>query len=175
MSFKEEMEFLSSVAICEQGTAGAYAELELMSNLFELQTRYTTLYDYVKNSGWFACARSSHYTHNTAAVDQVKETLVIGNRVLPLYINEHDCKNCNSKKLCHNTFKGDICTLKIDSTEYKNYAAISNKENYIKDKTIITNVYGSVYTFYTFPCKNCDPFGYTASAKATYDRLNNNS
>ena len=64
-----------------------------MANLFELQTKYTTVYDYVRNSGWFGKAGNDmDYGYCTStALAKVKDVLVNGNRTLPLWVNEHDC------------------------------------------------------------------------------------
>ena len=160
---EEEIVFLANVGYCEQGkTDGVKAEVSLAANLFELQSKHKTLIDYVKNSGWFACAKTEKKA-NQEQIEATRDVIVNGNRTLPLYINEHDCFNC-SKKLCSNGNRGDICKLVIDGVTYESMDDIKNRSNYIKDKTIVYNKYGSVYTFYSFPCSGCDPFGYTASA-----------
>ena len=181
---EEEKKFLTSVAICENGLDGMKAELCLMANLFELlppkeQEKYETLTNYVLKGPWFACGHDgrntltkySNYKEEGMAITE--EVLVLGNRPYPYYINEHDCWECSKEEtLCHNTFRGDICTLKVNGQEYKSLTEIKNKNNYIKNKTVIYNAHKSVYTFYEFPCKSCDPFGYTKEFKDRYDKLN---
>ena len=128
----------------EQGTAvGAAAECSLALNLFEKSGgKYSSVYDYMRNSGWFAhAAYHMDYGECTDAVLSAVKSVLAGNRTLPSYIDEHDCFS-------------DIQSI---STGRK-----YDRDAYIKDKTIITNVYGSVYTFYAFPDENSDPFGYTS-------------
>ena len=128
----------------EQGTAvGAAAECSLACNLFEKSGgKYSSVYDYMRNSGWFAhAAYHMDYGECTDAVLAAVKSVLAGNRTLPSYIDEHDCFS-------------DIQSI---STGRK-----YDKDAYIKDKTVITNVYGSVYTFYCFPDDNSDPFGYTS-------------
>ena len=138
-----ELKHLANVAYGEQGTVkGAAAEASIMCNLFEKQTRYTTLYNYVRYGGWFAnAARSMDYgSSSQAIVEAVKDVICNGNRTLPEYVDEHDC----------------FSDIKSISTGNKN-----NRSDYIKDETVIKNVYGSTYTFYCFPDSTADPFGYT--------------
>ena len=163
-----DIEFLTTVCICEQGTLdGIAAEASLMANLFEMQGKYSSIVDYVKKSGWFACS-SNDESANSKQMDVVRDVLVNGNRTLPLYINEHDCINC-TKKECDNGNRGDICYLKRDGKEISSMSEIKNRSNYVSGETVIYNRYGSVYTFYTFPCESCDPFGYTKSAYNKYN------
>ena len=51
---EDEIRGLANLALQEQGSIdGACAELSLMANLYEQQTKYPTLYEYVRKSGWF--------------------------------------------------------------------------------------------------------------------------
>ena len=114
-----------------------------MCNLFEKQKKYTDLYSYVRNSGWFANAPL--FMDNGKAgiiiIEAVRDVICNGNRTLPEYIDEHDCLS-------------DISSISTGS--------VYNRNAYIKDKTIIRNVYGSTYTFFCFPDETSDPFGYTS-------------
>ena len=180
---ENELKFLTSVAICENGLDGMQAQLSLMANLYELnqnlQKQYGSLPNYVLKGPWFACGNDgrntftkySNYKEEGLAI--TKEVLVLGNRPYPYYINEHDCWDCNDDKICHNTFYGDVCTVEVNGKKYTSLSDIKNKNNYIKNVTKVFNTYDSIYTFYEFPCKSCDPFGYTKDAKDKYDRLNN--
>ena len=160
---EEDLQFLANVGYCEQGQIdGIKAEISLAANLFELQSKYSTLIDYVKKSGWFACAKTNKVA-SKEAVEAVRDVVINGNRTLPLYINEHDCYNC-SNGLCSNGNRGDICKLVVNGKTLESLEDIKNRNNYIPGQTVIYNKYGGVYTFYSFPCEKCDPFGYTASA-----------
>lgn len=165
-----QLSSLAAVSSREQGSVdGAMAEASLMANLFELsggEAKYGTgaagLLNYVRTSGWFGPASGiDNATPASQEIsDAVKKVLVSGQRTLPLYVNEHDCWFCNDKNYCSNGHMGDICT--VGGNSGKSY--ITNRSNYVKDKTVIVNVYGSTYTFYTFPAKDSDPFGYTQEA-----------
>lgn len=144
----------------EQGSvAGCAAEASLMANLYELVGQsYSSLYDYVRNSKWFA--RAAYYMDNGSAtaseIAAVKDVLVNGNRTVPLYIDEHDCFE-------------DIKYIKVNGKTYtykENKAQVKNQSNYIKGKTIIRNNFKSTYTFYCFPAPGTDPFGYTDNKRA---------
>lgn len=144
----------------EQGNnvAGASAEASLMANLFELKgSKYGTLYNYVEHGGWFASYNGT--VASQEVIDAVNKVFKYGQRTLPLYVDEHDCWLCNSSR-CSNGIKGDICSIKTNGS----YGTVNNRSDYVKDKTVITNLYGSVYTFYTFPTSTSDPFGYTAES-----------
>ena len=167
-----DMHFLANVADCEQGTGGAAAELSLIANRFELfGSNYPDITSYTRDSGWFACARNaSSSSSNGTIYSYVNDVLVLGHRNLPFYINEHDCINCYGT--CSNGNKGDICRIVTDGRETSDMNSIINHNSYIQDHSVLYNRYSSVYTFYTFPCSSCDPFGYTADAINKYNQLN---
>lgn len=159
---------LARVCKAEQGSvSGAAAEASLMANLFERasKTKYgeggAGLYNYVRTSGWFANAAkhmdTGSYTPEILAA--VQDVLVNGNRTLPHNVVEHDCWFCNSSR-CSNGNKGDICKIVVNGKTLTSESDIKNRNNYIKDQTIIYNMYGSVYKFYVFPSERADPFGY---------------
>lgn len=138
----------------EQGSlAGAKAEASLMANQLETsdyrRRKYGTgangLYNWIRNGGWFY--RAAYYMDNGSAteriVEGVRDVLVNGNRTLPQYIDEHDCFS-------------DIASISTGN--------VRTRSDYQKDKTIVKNKMGSTYTFYTFPDKGSDPFGYTSEA-----------
>lgn len=149
----EQIEQIASLAYHEQGTAkGAAAEASLMANLFEIKgSKYGKgakgLYNYIRTSGWFAHA--SEYMDNKDAskeiVDAVRSVLVDGKRTLPGYVDEHD-------------YIGDIKWVKNSGKKI----SVNNRNEYIKNKSKIVNIYGAKYTFYSFPDDNSDPFGYTS-------------
>ena len=137
----------------EQGSPkGAAAEASLMANRFELVgSRFGTggagLYNYVRTSGWFANA-ASHMDNGSATkeyIDAVKGVLVNGKRTLPKYIDEHDCFTDISSA----TNKGQAISVS-DRSQYQQYV------------TKMNNRYGAKYTFFCFPTKTSDPFGYTS-------------
>ena len=163
-----QLSVLAAVSSREQGSVdGAMAEASLMANLFELsggEAKYGTgaegLLNYVRTSGWFGSDVDNATPASQEISDAVQKVLISGQRTLPLYVNEHDCWFCNDKDYCSNGNMGDICTVGGNSS--KSY--ITNRSNYVQDKTVIVNTYGSTYTFYTFPAKDSDPFGYTQEA-----------
>ncbi len=168
-----QINYLAGVALCEQGSLeGVSAEASLMANLFELKgssfgTGASGLYNYVSNGKWFSC-RSKPESPSSQMQDEVKKVLVLGQRSLPLYVDEHDCWFCNSNNYCSNGIMGDICTVGGKSGK----SFITTRSNYVRDKTVISNVYGSTYTFYSFPSSNSDPFGYT---QESYNKIKKSS
>ena len=84
--------------------------------------------------------------------------------MFPPYVDEHDCINCNSSNKCSNGSLGDICSITNNGRSITNMSDLKNRSRYVSGKTVIHNVYGGDYTFYSFPCSSCDPFGYTESA-----------
>lgn len=163
-----EAQLIGLARLCraEQGSVtGAAAEASLMANLFERSSGYGTggngLYNYVRTSGWFANA-ARHMdtgTYTPEILAAVKDVLVNGNRTMPTNVVEHDCWFCN-RSYCSNGNSGDICKIVVNGRTLTSANDIKNRNNYIKDKTVIYNMYGSIYTFYTFPSENSDPFGY---------------
>lgn len=146
----EELQGLARLCYQEQGSVeGAAAEASLMCNLYESSRGegYSSVYDYARNSGWFANA--AHFMDSGTASDDIVKivTAVIkdGKRVLPKYVDEHDCFS-------------DIASASNNGTEF----TPSNRDEYQQFVTKIENVYGSDYTFYCFPTGNSDPFGYTS-------------
>lgn len=138
----------------EQGTVtGAKAEASLMANQLETsaarRNRYGTgaegLYNWIRNGGWFA--KAAHWMDNGKATDAVvagvKDVLVNGNRVLPLFVDEHDC---------------------FSDIESISTGAVKERGDYVQGKTVVKNKYGSAWTFWCFPDKSSDPFGYTDAA-----------
>ncbi len=171
-----ELKSLAYVAQCEQGSPeGAAAEASLMANLFELKgKKYSSIVDYVKNSGWFANSESRINNPgkvSSSILSAVKDVLVNGNRTMPVYVVEHDCWDCSSKH-CANGNRGDICSITTDGKKNTSISYIKGRGNYKKDNTVIRNRMGAVYTFYSFPSKGSDPFGYTEEAKNKYDKSN---
>lgn len=145
----EELQKLARLCYQEQGSVeGAAAEASLMCNLYESSRGdgYSSVYDYARNSGWFASA-ASHMDSGTASDDIVKVVTAVikdGKRVLPKYVDEHDCIS-------------DIASATNNGTAI----TTSNRSDYQQHVTKIKNVYGSSYTFYCFPTSTSDPFGYT--------------
>lgn len=154
-----EERLLKIARLCqqEQGTIpGIRAEASLMANLLEITPAYAKeygddIYGFARNSDWFS--RAAYWmdfgSASSAAVEAVRDVLISGNRFFPgNFINEHDCF--------------------ADIKEARNDSKLIDKRDraaYIRDKTVIKNTYGSVYTFYTFPDQHTDPFGYTDSSR----------
>lgn len=146
-----ELKKIASLCQQEQGSAkGAAAEASLMANRFELYgSKFSSVYDYARNSGWFAKAGTYMDKMNAtdAVLEAVRNVLIYGKRTVPGYIDEHDCFSDLSS--CINN--GSAIT-------------ITNRSQYKQFVTIINNKYGSTYTFYCFPTSSSDPFGYISQA-----------
>ena len=150
----EQIQGLANVFISEEGHAEA-AVKAAASHLLNRFERYpigglNDPYTYLINAGWWGSAslnmgriNGSHGTANATEVGWVSDVIRRGLRNIPLYIDEYDM------------FPGDI------SYATNNGATInkSDASQYIKDVTIVHNVYGSTYTFYGFP-GGADIFGY---------------
>lgn len=168
---------LRSIAmVCqkEQGSvAGAAAEASLMANRFELYgSKYGTgangLYNYVRNSGWFSNSKKAMDDTSKlkdSILTAVKDVLVNGNRTLPLYVDEHDCIDCGSHGF-------DIVKIILGDQTITDEDGLLDKSNYVSNETVLHNRYGAVYTFYSFPTENSDPFGYTKKALNKYNQMN---
>jgi len=164
-----ESQLKSIAMLCqrEQSSAiGAAAEASLMANRFELYgskfgSGATGLYNYIRNSGWWASSKN-HMDNvsglTSSVLSAVRDVLVSGKRTLPKYVDEHDCIYCGS-------YGYDIVKIITDGNIITAKNELVDHSNYIKDRTIIYNKYGAVYTFYTFPTEKSDPFGYTSYAK----------
>lgn len=154
----EQYRKIANLAVQENDEAGVSNEVSLMANLFEMQTKYTNIYQYIRYSGWFS--RAEYWMDkNLASQAAIKKTIDVlknANRTLPTNVDEHDCY-------------GDIVYIKVNGKTYTNKndkEQIRKRSNYIKDKTIIYNAYKSTYTFYCFAHdgKYADPMGYTKKA-----------
>jgi hypothetical protein len=149
-----QLKQIARLCLQEQGSlAGAKAEASLMANQLETsdyrRRKYgsgaTGLYNWVRKGGWFY--RAAYYMDYGSApqkiIEGVRDVLVNGSRTLPQYIDEHDCFS-------------DIASISTGD--------VRTRSDYIRGKTIVKNKMGSTYTFYTFPNKEADPFGYTSEA-----------
>lgn len=145
-------EILQLASLCQQeeeSVAGAAAVASLMCNLYESSrgSDYSSLVDYVRNSGWFSDA-GTHMDRRDASSDIVN---VVGHvvrggfRVLPGYIDERD-------------YFGDITSATNDGVNID----VTDRGAYQKNVTVITNRYSATYTFYCFPDENSNPFGYSS-------------
>ena len=148
---------ITRLCIQEQGTLnGIKAEASLAANILETNTYYAKkfgndIYSFMRHSGWFAYA-ARYMDEDKDVIDKqfnaIKDILVFGNRSLPQHIDEHDCFL-------------DIVSVSNYGKSFDKY----NRSKYIKDVTVITNKYGSIYTFYCFPDVKADPFGYMHKPK----------
>lgn len=162
-----ELRKIASICQHEQGNNpdGVRAEATLMANKYELaNVKNKSLYQYVMDSKWWASRSKQGNNASESSIAATKSALVAGNRSFPLFVDEHDCMDCNSKNRCNGGFKGDICSLTTNGTTLNTLSAVKDKKNYVSQKTVIKNVYGSTYTFYSFPSSSSDPFGYTAES-----------
>lgn len=156
-------------ALCQQEQSspeGSAAEASLMANRYELisgktSTKGSDLVYYIKNAGWWANASGFMNARkvNAKNLAAVKEVLVLGNRTLPYYIDEHDCFS-------------DIKKIVTDGKTYTGSDSIKKRSNYVSNKTVVYNKMSSVYTFYSFPAEYSDPFGYTKRALEKYEGYN---
>ena len=152
----DEVKQIASLCMQEQGSLeGAKAEASLMANLYEEKEREgkaTNLYNYVRNSGWFANSKKFMDRKNAPEEinEAVKSVLVGGNRTLPPYVNEHDCLS-------------DISNISNNNVVLDK----NNRNNYVKNVSVIqqsTSSFGAnagKWTYYAHPDDNSDPFGYT--------------
>ena len=139
---QDDLNFLAYVAYREQGSVeGAKIELSLMVNLYEKnKSSYSSVVDYVANSGWFGSGALSSYSYpGDEYVAAAREVVVEGNRYLASNVVEHDCIS-------------DISSISTGSR--------SDRSAYIPGETIINNVYGARYVFIGFAPNGGDPFGY---------------
>lgn len=144
---ENELVKITRLCVQEQGRKGAPYEASLMCNLYELNGKnYSSLYDYVRNSGWFSKASEfmDHGEASSSEISAVREVICKGHRLFPRYIDEHDC------------FR-DIKWAKNSGKDID----IHDRGQYIPNVTVIQNKWGSRYTFYSFPTSSSDPFGYT--------------
>lgn len=133
---------LAYVALREQGSLGGVKmELSLMANLYEKNKgKYSSVYDYVKRSGWFANRSLTGYHYPGDQYYQAaKEVLNDGHLYLPSNVVEHDCLS-------------DIRSISTGS--------VRNRNDYIPGKTVIRNRMGARYVFVGFAPNGGDPFGY---------------
>lgn len=155
---------IAKLCVQEQGIIkGIKAEASLAANILETNTYYAKrfgndIYSFMRYSGWFSNA--SYYMDNGEAtkeqIDAIRDVLVFANRTLPQYVDEHDCFS-------------DI----ISVSNYGKPFDKRDRSKYIKDVTIITNKYGSIYTFYCFPDVKADPFGYLHKPKTNIEYIDN--
>ena len=139
---EDDLAYLAYVASREQGSVdGAKLELSLMANLYEKnKSKYSSVRDYVDNSGWFASRSRSGYSYpGDDYYNAAKEVLNDGNRYLESNVVEHDCLS-------------DIQSISTGD--------VSNRSDYIPGETVIKNRYGSTYVFVGFAPNGGDPFGY---------------
>ena len=155
---------ITRLCIQEQSTLkGIKAEASLAANILETNTYYikkfgNDIYSFMRYSGWFSNA--SYYMDNGEAtkeqIEAINDVLVFANRTLPQYVDEHDCFS-------------DIVSVSNYGKPFNKY----DRNKYVKDVTVITNKYGSIYTFYCFPDVKADPFGYIHKPKSSIEYNDN--
>jgi len=151
----DEIAGLANLALQEQGSIdGACAELSLMANRYEQQSKYKTLYEYVRKSGWFYKAPYYMDNGNAGAVYRLytKYVLCEGLRTLPKHIDEHDC---------------------FSDIDHISTGNVRDRSAYQRDETVVENSLGSTYTFYCFPAEKSDPFGYIRKGERMNGKLQN--
>ena len=138
----DDLSFLGYVASSEQGSVeGAKLELSLMANLYEENKgSFSSVRDYVENSGWFGSSYGSEYSYpGDEYIAVAKDVLENGNRYLASNVVEHDCLS-------------DIASCSTGD--------VYDKSCYVPGETILENVYGAKYVFVGFAPNEGDPFGY---------------
>lgn len=164
---EDELKALATVALQEQGSGngvGNAAELSLMVNLYEREKNngYTSVYDYVKRSGWFANASSymdsfctsngnGSVASNPEVLEYARIIFVQGKRTLPGYVDEHDCTS-------------DIAYVTNDGAGIDK----NSPSQYVQFKSIIhqgSSVGSGQWTYYCHPSPQSDPFGYTSEER----------
>ena len=139
---------IGNIVIHEQGNiAGWYWEASQIANLAELRFGGDPVR--AVKSGWYAhgTARYNAKTSNKTVIEIVRRVFNYGFRVLPAYINEHDCLS-------------DIRSIVQNGRDVKH-----DKSRWVPHETVIKNRMGSTYVFYGFPGgykSGNDPFGYTS-------------
>ena len=192
----DELKNITAVCIGEQGAYvdGVSSEASFMANTYEAKysNKFSTISSWVLDTGDGHYFDTRSYENGLPQVtdeliNAVKEVLVNGNRTLPLYVDDHDCWFCSdhydrnhNPLYCHNGNKGDICYLNNGGSDLSSKDEITNRDNYIKDKTKIYTYYkqdhsddlDKYFIFYAWArptTKGGDPFGYTED---TYKRIN---
>lgn len=164
---EDELKALATVALQEQGQGngvGNAAELSLMVNLYEREkdNGYSSVYDYVKRSGWFANASSymdsfctsngnGSIASNPEVLEYAKIIFVQGKRTLPGYVDEHDSTL-------------DIAYVTNDGASIDK----NSPSQYVQFKSIIHqggSVGSGQWTYYCHPSPQSDPFGYTSEER----------
>lgn len=164
---EDQLKALATVSLQEQGAgngAGNAAELSLMVNLYEREkdNGYTSVYDYVKRSGWFANAASymdsfcttngnGSIASNPEVLEYARIIFVQGKRTLPGYVDEHDSTL-------------DIAYVTNDGASIDK----NSPSQYVQFKSIIhqgSSVGSGQWTYYCHPTLQSDPFGYTSEER----------
>lgn len=173
-----QLRHLAIICFREQGSndAGVRACASHMCNYYErYQTKnFKDVYECTFGSGWYwGKARNKKWIQEhpdvpVSVIDAVRDVIVNGKRTLPEYVDEYDCLS-------------DIALIINGGRTYtreRDKEYIMNRANYIKDKTIIQNVYaegsGDRYTFYCFPDGvngSCDAFGYISKYTGTSEEV----
>ena len=139
---EDDLEFLGYVASSEQGSVdGAKLELSLMANLYEEnKDNYSSVRDYVENSGWFGSSYGNEYSNpGDDYVAAATDVMVNGNRYLASNVVEHDC---------------------LSDIESCSTGSVDDRSCYVPGETVLKNVYGAEYVFVGFAPNEGDPFGY---------------
>ena len=112
-----------------------------MANLYEEnKDNFSSVRDYVENSGWFGSSYGSEYSNpGPEYIEAAKDVLSNGNRYLASNVVEHD-------------YLGDLV--------YCSTGDVYDKDSYIPGKTVLENQWGARYVFVGFAPNDGDPFGY---------------
>ena len=140
----ETLKQIAGVAMAENGEDNGRFEMSLMANLFEKNSGYSSVLDYVLNSTWFAAKGHAGDPVSDEVLKAARDVFNNGNRTIPKEVDEHDCIDCGS-------YGFDVSSIELDGKTYTSHDDLLNLANYVSGKTVIHNKYGSTYTFYSWP------------------------
>ena len=168
--------FFAVLGKAEQGTLeGATAELSLLLNLFErrhpdaVDVSIQEVAKWATECGWFAHA--SRRWEGTALPEYVAvaKSVLGGNRVLPSFIVEHDCRE-------------DLAYIETNGVRYSPY----EDDKYVSGVTVCYQApvhehngrkFGfrkpSHWVFYSFPAQRSDPFGFLCDEDCGHENVTN--
>ena len=181
-----DLDYITSIALCEVGEDGILAEISQMLNRYEMygdpseSIPHYILHDVDGDglgNGFYQCANEGNGKPTTpSALAKAKDVIVLGNRTLPPYIDEQDCPSCNCQASSNGTC---IRKVVVNGTTYSDRASVRTvgAPVYIQDKSRVYNAMDGDYTYYSRACDYlaCDIYGYTDQALARYKKLNNGS
>ena len=168
--------FFGVLGRAEQGSLdGAAAELSLLLNLYERRhpdAGDVSIQDVAKwatECGWFAHASRRWEKPASPEYVAVAKSVLGGNRVLPLNIVEHDCRE-------------DLAYIETDGVRYSPY----QNDKYVSGVTVCYQApvhehngrkfgfrHPVHWIFYSFPAAKSDPFGFLCDDGCGHENVTN--